>query len=173
MADNCGGGPGTFCWFLFNSMFMICNSRHEDLHLFWLSFKHCSKPLILIQLRIELYSDSLYGMLTMPQHAAAGNVNRWYECFIDIVVWMFINIWILYMHFVKHIFSTYWKIYLHMNFVYAFCETHIFNLLLKKKQKKTWQYQFQFMYIDILLLTHWDRVTHIICISKLNHQCFR
>ena len=33
-ADNFGGGPGTFCWFFFNFMFMICNSRHEDLQLF-------------------------------------------------------------------------------------------------------------------------------------------
>ena len=39
-ADNFGGGPGTFCWFFFNFMFMICNSSNEDLQLFWLSFKH-------------------------------------------------------------------------------------------------------------------------------------
>ena len=39
-ADNFGGGPGTFCWFLFNFMFMIWDSRHEDLQLFLLSFKH-------------------------------------------------------------------------------------------------------------------------------------
>ena len=38
--DNFGGGPGTFCWFFFNFMFVICDSRHEDLQLFWLSFKH-------------------------------------------------------------------------------------------------------------------------------------
>ena len=30
-----GGGPGTFCWFFFNLMFMIWDSRHEDLQLFW------------------------------------------------------------------------------------------------------------------------------------------
>ena len=40
-ADNFGGGPGIFCWFFFNFMFMIWDSRHEDLQLFWLSFKHC------------------------------------------------------------------------------------------------------------------------------------
>ena len=40
-ADNFGGGPGTFCWFFFNFMFMILDSRPEDLQLFWLSFKHC------------------------------------------------------------------------------------------------------------------------------------
>ena len=40
-ADSFGGGPGTFCWFFFNFMFMIWDSRHEDLQLFWLSFKHC------------------------------------------------------------------------------------------------------------------------------------
>ena len=40
-ADNFGGGLGTFCWFFFNFMFMIWDSRHEDLQLFWLSFKHC------------------------------------------------------------------------------------------------------------------------------------
>ena len=39
-ADNFGGGPGTFCWFFFNFMFMIWDSWHEDLQLFWLSFKH-------------------------------------------------------------------------------------------------------------------------------------
>ena len=38
--NNFGGGPGTFCWFFFNFMFMICDSRHEDLQLFWLSFQH-------------------------------------------------------------------------------------------------------------------------------------
>ena len=27
--------------FFFNFMFMICDSRHEDLQIFWLSFKHC------------------------------------------------------------------------------------------------------------------------------------
>ena len=36
-ADNFGGGPGTFCWFFFNFMFMIWDSWHEDLQLFdWL-----------------------------------------------------------------------------------------------------------------------------------------
>ena len=40
-AGNFGGGLGTFCWFFFNFMFMIWYSRHEDLQLFWLSFKHC------------------------------------------------------------------------------------------------------------------------------------
>ena len=39
-ADNFGGGPGNFCWFFFNFMFMIWDSRYEDLQLFWLSFKH-------------------------------------------------------------------------------------------------------------------------------------
>ena len=38
---NFGGGPGTFCWFFFNFMLMIWDSRHEDLQLFWLSLKHC------------------------------------------------------------------------------------------------------------------------------------
>ena len=37
-ADNFGGGPGTFCWFFFNFMFMIWESRLEDLQLFdWVS----------------------------------------------------------------------------------------------------------------------------------------
>ena len=40
-ADNFGGGPGTFCWVFFNFMFMIWDSRHEDLQPFWPSFKHC------------------------------------------------------------------------------------------------------------------------------------
>ena len=39
-ADNFGGGPGTFCWFFLNFMFMICNPRHMDQQLFLLSFKH-------------------------------------------------------------------------------------------------------------------------------------
>ena len=39
-ADNFGGGPETFCWFFFNFIFMIWDSSHEDLQLFWLSFKH-------------------------------------------------------------------------------------------------------------------------------------
>ena len=39
-ADNFGGGLGTFCWFFFNFMFMICDSSHEELKLFWLSVKH-------------------------------------------------------------------------------------------------------------------------------------
>ena len=39
-ADNFGGGPETFCWFFFKFMFMIWDSRHEDLQLFRLSFKH-------------------------------------------------------------------------------------------------------------------------------------
>ena len=39
-ADNFGGRSETFCWFFFNFMFMIWDSRHEDLQLFWLSFKH-------------------------------------------------------------------------------------------------------------------------------------
>ena len=42
-ADNFGEGPGTFCQFFFNFMFMIWDSRQEDLQLFWLSFKHCSR----------------------------------------------------------------------------------------------------------------------------------
>ena len=41
-ADNFGVGPGTFCWIFFNFIFMIWDSRQEDLRLFWLSFKHCS-----------------------------------------------------------------------------------------------------------------------------------
>ena len=41
-ADNFGEGLGTFCWFFFNFMFIICDSRHEDLQLFWLSFQHWS-----------------------------------------------------------------------------------------------------------------------------------
>ena len=40
-ADNFGGGPETFCWFFFNVMFMIWDSRHKDFQLFWLNFKHC------------------------------------------------------------------------------------------------------------------------------------
>ena len=37
-ADNFGGGPGTFCWFFFNLMFMIWDSSHEGLQLFdWVS----------------------------------------------------------------------------------------------------------------------------------------
>ena len=35
---------GTFLWFFFNFVFMIWDSRHEDLHLFWLSFKHWWGP---------------------------------------------------------------------------------------------------------------------------------
>ena len=38
---NFGGGPGTLCWFFFNFMFTIWDSSHEDLQVFWLSFKHC------------------------------------------------------------------------------------------------------------------------------------
>ena len=38
-ANDFGGGPGNFCLFFFNFMFMIIDSRHEDLQLFWLSFK--------------------------------------------------------------------------------------------------------------------------------------
>ena len=32
--------PGTFCWFFFKLMFMIWDSRHADLQLFLLSFRH-------------------------------------------------------------------------------------------------------------------------------------
>ena len=32
--------PETFCWFFFNFMFIAWDSRHEDLQLFLLSFKH-------------------------------------------------------------------------------------------------------------------------------------
>ena len=82
------------------------------------------KPLISIQLRIELHSDSSNGILTMPQHAAAVNVNWWYGCFTDIVLWMFVNISILYTHFVKRIFSTY-------------CIARVwYELCPKKKRKK-------------------------------------
>ena len=38
--DNFGEGLGTFYWFFFNVMFIIWDSKHEDLQLFWLSFKH-------------------------------------------------------------------------------------------------------------------------------------
>ena len=41
-ADSFEGGPGTFCWFFFNFMFMIWDSRHEDLQLFWPRFKVAS-----------------------------------------------------------------------------------------------------------------------------------
>ena len=41
-ADSFGGGAATFCWFFFNFMFMIGDSRHEDLQLFWLSLKQWS-----------------------------------------------------------------------------------------------------------------------------------
>ena len=44
-ADNFGGWLGTFCWFFFNFIFMIWDSRHQDLQLFQLSFKHC--PVVL------------------------------------------------------------------------------------------------------------------------------
>ena len=33
---------GNFLRFFFNFMFIICDSRHEDLQLFWLSFQHWS-----------------------------------------------------------------------------------------------------------------------------------
>ena len=38
-ADNFGGGPGTFCWFFFNFMFMIWDSRHMRTYNFldWVS----------------------------------------------------------------------------------------------------------------------------------------
>ena len=39
-AGNFGGGPGTFCWLFLKFMFMIWDSRQEDLQLFWLSFKY-------------------------------------------------------------------------------------------------------------------------------------
>ena len=47
-ADNFGGGPGTFWWFFFNSMFMIWDSGRQDLQLFWLSFKLTVMPTRLI-----------------------------------------------------------------------------------------------------------------------------
>ena len=37
--DSFGGGLETYCWFFFNFMFMIWDSRHEDF--FWLSFTDC------------------------------------------------------------------------------------------------------------------------------------
>ena len=40
-ADNFGGGPETFCWYFFNFMLTIWDSRHDDLQLSWLCFKHC------------------------------------------------------------------------------------------------------------------------------------
>ena len=43
---NFGGGLGSFGWFFFNFMFMIWDSRHEDLQLFWRSFKHCYWPFV-------------------------------------------------------------------------------------------------------------------------------
>ena len=41
-ADNFGGGPETLCWFFFKFILMNWDSSHEDLQLFWLSFKHWS-----------------------------------------------------------------------------------------------------------------------------------
>ena len=38
-ADNFRGGPETFCWFFFNFMIIIWDSRHEDLQLFLTEFQ--------------------------------------------------------------------------------------------------------------------------------------
>ena len=43
-ADNFGG-LGTFCYFFFDFMFMIWDSRLEDLQLFLLNFQHCTAVL--------------------------------------------------------------------------------------------------------------------------------
>ena len=53
--DNFGGRPETFCWFFFNFMFMIWDSRHEDLQLFWLSFKHWELPGGRINIKMSSY----------------------------------------------------------------------------------------------------------------------
>ena len=41
-ADNFRERLGTFFWFFINFMFMIWESRHKDLQLFWQSFKYWS-----------------------------------------------------------------------------------------------------------------------------------
>ena len=109
------------CCYLLGQLYFI-NSYNYQIHN-TITWNVVFKPLIFIQLRIELHSDSFYGILTMLQHAAAVNVNWWYECFIDIVIWMFINIWILYIHFVNHTFSTY-------------CVVRVWYDLCAKKEKK-------------------------------------
>ena len=44
-----------FCWFFFNFMFMIWDSWHEDLQLFWLSFKHWA-GMVFIDVVLKEYS---------------------------------------------------------------------------------------------------------------------
>ena len=63
-ADNFGGGPGTFCWIFFNSMFVIWDSRYEDIQLFdWVSnIEHTIiyvniSHISIIQLYITIYAN--------------------------------------------------------------------------------------------------------------------
>ena len=62
-ADNFGG----FWWSFFNFMFMIWDSRHEDLQLFWLSFRHCIYALT-SKLTIQHWFRQWLGALTAPSH---------------------------------------------------------------------------------------------------------
>ena len=109
------------CCYLLGQLYFINSYNYQIYNT--ITWNVALKPLIAIQLRTELHSDSSNGILTMPQHAAAVNVNWWYECFIDIVLWILINISILYMHFVKCIFSTY-------------CIARVWYDLCPKKKKK-------------------------------------
>ena len=58
MANKFGGWPGSFRWFSFNFMFMIWDSKHEDLQLLWLSFKLC------IRHQISKYHQNIYQYCT-------------------------------------------------------------------------------------------------------------
>ena len=60
-ADNFGGAPETFCWFFFHFMFSAWDSRHEDLQLFLLSFKHWMKGMC-----IDRKWDTLCGFELCP-----------------------------------------------------------------------------------------------------------
>ena len=72
-ADNFEGGLGNFCWFFFNFMFMIWDSRHEDLQLFWLNFKHwlhvpCSPESTLQTEYLTSCLEKSSTLTTRPQH---------------------------------------------------------------------------------------------------------
>ena len=77
-ADNFGG----FWWFFFNFMFMIWDSRHEDLQLFWLSFRHCIYALT-SKLTIQHWFRQWLGAWTAPSH-------YWNQCWIFFFFFFFL-----------------------------------------------------------------------------------
>ena len=76
-AGNFWGGPGTFCWFFFNFMFIIWDSRQEDLQLFWLSFKHWVQyiPRIMHMPMVLVLWSYQYAIYDIPPNIISNSWN--------------------------------------------------------------------------------------------------